>query len=143
MKHPESIINRHCVAEISADQIRKYMKYTTPQLRMKVRKKFNAYIRNRDSGNACISCGRNTANQAGHYYSAGHYPELEFNPDNVHLQCTKCNMYLSGNLIEYRKGLERKIGIETIRKLDQIADQSKRIPYKHDRLKLIQLLITL
>lgn len=134
MNHPESIPN------VTSNHIQKYAKYTTPQLRLKVRKKFNAYIRKRDEGSVCISCGSNTANQAGHYYSAGHYPELEFHPDNVHLQCTRCNMYLSGNLIEYRKGLERKIGVESIRKLDQIADQSKRTPYKHDRLRLIQLL---
>lgn len=125
---------------MTADQINRYRKVTTPRLRIKAAARFRAMIRKRDEGNCCISCGSPHPNQAGHYYSAGHYPELEFNPDNVHLQCTRCNMYLSGNLIEYRKGLIRKIGGDRVEQLDTIVAIYKHTGYKHDRLNLIEIL---
>lgn len=73
---------------------------------------FNKYIRARDKGNSCISCGGNTGAKmnAGHYKSVGAYPELRFTEINCHLQCEHCNSYLSGNVIEYRKNLLLKIG---------------------------------
>jgi len=76
---------------------------------------FNAYIRSRDAGNACISCCSHTGKQnAGHYRSVGSAPELRFNELNCHLQCEKCNSWLSGNAIAYRISLIEKIGIEAV-----------------------------
>lgn len=77
---------------------------------------FNAWVRARDAGHACISCGRHHRGQlhAGHYRSVGSEPALRFEPDNVHLQCAPCNTHLSGNLIPYRANLIRKIGIERV-----------------------------
>lgn len=124
---------------MEAKLIQKYSKYSTPQLRLKAAKKFRTWIRKRDEGQSCISCD-SQANQAGHYYSAGHYPALEFNPDNVHLQCTRCNMFLSGNLIEYRKRLLSRIGEERIEKLNELADYYKLHGYKHDRMNFIEIL---
>lgn len=78
---------------------------------------FNAWIRKRDHGKPCISCGT-TANVqycAGHYRTVGACPELRFEPLNVHLQCNKnCNMEKSGNIIEYRIRLSAKIGAESL-----------------------------
>lgn len=73
---------------------------------------FNAWIRARDAGRPCISCGRAHQGQmqAGHYRTVGAHPELRFEPDNCHAQCAPCNNHLSGNLIEYRKALLAKIG---------------------------------
>lgn len=81
---------------------------------------FNAWIRVRDAGHSCISCGRFHKGQwhAGHYRSVGSEPALRFEPDNVHLQCAPCNTHLSGNLIPYRANLIKKIGLERVEWLE-------------------------
>ncbi|MEI9582202.1 recombination protein NinG [Enterobacter asburiae] len=73
---------------------------------------FNEFIRYRDRGEACISCGRHHEGQyhAGHFRTTGANPELRFNEDNCHRQCAPCNNHLSGNLIAYRPALIAKIG---------------------------------
>lgn len=76
---------------------------------------FNAFIRKRDEGLPCISCGSFTGKQnAGHYRSVGSAPELRFEPLNCHRQCEKCNSYLSGNLISYRIELIKRIGKDAV-----------------------------
>ena len=73
---------------------------------------FNRFIRMRDTGKPCISCGRHHQGQihAGHYLSVGAHPELRFDGINVHAQCAPCNNHLSGNIVEYRKGLIARYG---------------------------------
>ena len=82
---------------------------------------FNRFIRMRDAKKGCISCGANLNGKydAGHFYSVGAYPNLRYNEDNVHGQCVKCNMYLHGNLANYRNGLIARIGSERFRVLDE------------------------
>lgn len=76
---------------------------------------FNAYIRKRDEGLPCISCGSFTGKKnAGHYRSVGSAPELRFEELQVWLQCEKCNSYLSGNLINYRIELIKRIGKDAV-----------------------------
>lgn len=81
---------------------------------------FNAWVRARDAGQPCISCGRHHQGQlhAGHYRSVGSEPALRFESDNVHLQCAPCNTHLSGNLIPYRVNLIGKIGVERVEWLE-------------------------
>jgi hypothetical protein len=81
---------------------------------------FNAYIRKRDEDEPCISCGRHHQGQyhAGHYRSVGSTPELRFEELNVHKQCSTCNNYRSGNLIEYRIRLPAKIGLDKVEWLE-------------------------
>lgn len=88
---------------------------------------FNWWIRERDYGQPCISCGRSTGCKvnAGHYRSVGAQPTLRFHPDNVHLQCEHCNTYLSSNAIEYRIRLVQKIGIEKVEWLEQEHEPAK------------------
>lgn len=88
---------------------------------------FNAFIRARDRGNPCISCGRATGCKmnAGHYLSRGARPELRFNEDNCHLQCEHCNSYLSGNVKAYRERLILKIGIERVEWLEGPHEPAK------------------
>lgn len=67
----------------------------------KAQKVCNAYIRERDKNEPCISCGRYDHEiqdvfvggkwDAGHYKSRGAYPELRFHPLNIHKQCKSCN----------------------------------------------------
>jgi len=76
---------------------------------------FNRYIRERDKGLNCISCQKKPLKKnAGHYRSVGSCPELRFEELNVHLQCEHCNTYLHANLIEYRKHLINKIGLDKV-----------------------------
>lgn len=81
---------------------------------------FNKFIRLRDEGIACISCGRNSGAKmnAGHYLSVGAHPELRFNEFNVHLQCEHCNSYKSGNQAQYRPRLIEKIGLQQVEMLE-------------------------
>lgn len=72
---------------------------------------FNAYIRKRDEGLPCISCGKFAENyDASHYWSVGGYSGLRFDEMNVHKSCTLCNQHLHGNLAEYAPRLIEKIG---------------------------------
>ena len=86
-----------------------------------VQKVFNAYIRARD-GNICISCGTQSPNIqycAGHYRSRGAAPQHRFNELNVHSQCNhRCNMQLSGNIVNYRPALIAKIGLAAVEALE-------------------------
>jgi hypothetical protein len=125
---------------LSASVIAKYSKRSIPWLRKKAGEVFKDWIRERDKDQPCISCGSYSTKQAGHYYSAGHYPALEFDPDNVHGQCVRCNLYLSGNLTEYRKGLLKKIGSDGLKNIDIKAGYFKKHGYKHDRFNLIEII---
>ena len=95
---------------------------------------FNAWVRERDHGLPCISCQRHHAGQyhAGHYLTAGAHPELRFEPDNCHKQCAPCNNHLSGNIVEYRKGLIAKIGPE---RLEWLEGQHEPKKYVIDEIK--------
>jgi len=80
---------------------------------------FNKFIRLRDKGKRCISCGKiPKKSNAGHYRSVGGNPELRFNEFNNNLQCEWCNTYLHGNLIDYRINLIKKIGLEKVEWLE-------------------------
>lgn len=89
---------------------------TRPQAVRKAQAAFNAFVRARDHGLPCISCGampeqkRGGTMDAGHYRSTGACPQLRFEPLNCHRQCVRCNRDLSGNSVEYRKALVRGIG---------------------------------
>ena len=89
---------------------------------------FNSFIRKRDSGKHCISCGKqiNGVRHASHYLSAGGHSNLRFNEDNVWVSCYKCNVQLSGNQIEYRKRLIEKIGIDRVQWLEDNANVVKK-----------------
>lgn len=96
-----------------------------------LQKAFNEFIRLRDADQPCISCGitseqlaekwRGGKWDAGHYRSVGSSPHLRFNESNCHKQCKKCNNQLSGNIVEYRKGLIQRIGQEAVEQIE--ADQ--------------------
>ena len=98
---------------------------------------FNRFIRLRDAGKPCISCGRHHQGQyhAGHYLSTGARPELRFSELNVHLQCAPCNNHLSGNIVLYRKGLIAKIGLESV---DWLEGPHEAKHYSIDELKAIK-----
>lgn len=81
---------------------------------------FNAWVRARDEGLPCISCGSLSRNSwdAGHYRARSIAPALRFHPYNVHRQCVQCNQHLHGNLIDFRIGLIKRIGLERVEWLE-------------------------
>jgi hypothetical protein len=88
---------------------------------------FNKYIRLRDMGLLCISCNTLPKKKnAGHYFSSGGHSNVRFDEDNVHLQCEHCNTYLSGNLLNYQIGIEKRIGAEKLIELQGKAHLEKR-----------------
>ena len=99
---------------------RKYYNTDRKHLTQKAQKVFNQYIRMRDEGKACISCGWDEKCQmhAGHYRSSGSAPALRFEPLNCHLQCAQCNRHKSGNLTNYRSNLIKKIGLTKVEWLE-------------------------
>jgi|TARA_R110001606_G_scaffold355358_2_gene506320 gamma-glutamylcyclotransferase (GGCT)/AIG2-like uncharacterized protein YtfP len=117
-----------------------YQEKSISQLRATAVRHFHKYIRLRDQDQACISCGKYKTLQAGHFYSGGHYPELRFDEDNVHGQCSRCNLYLSANLIPYADSLRDKIGIKRYERLKLIVSLSKRNPFKWNRFFLIDVI---
>jgi hypothetical protein len=96
-------------------------KPSTSKLKTKAQNVFNAFIRRRDEGEPCISCGKYRKLQAGHFYSAGKHNHMRFLEDNVWGQCLPCNYYLSGNLLKYRENLIRKIGLKRVEALDALS----------------------
>lgn len=81
---------------------------------------FNAWVRERDRLQPCISCDRHHQGQwhAGHYRTVGASPELRFEPLNVHKQCAPCNNHKSGDIVNYRLNLVRRIGADQVEWLE-------------------------
>lgn len=102
---------------------------TGPTLRKEAQAAFNAWVRMRDAGKPCVSCGRpddgHHQRHAGHYRSVGGHPALRYDPDNCHAQCATCNNHLSGNLIPYRTELIRRIGLARVEWLEGPHEPSK------------------
>ena len=76
--------------------MRRKSKNRIPTLRKKAWRLFSEYVRKRDK-NVCFTCG-GYATHAGHFI---HKDALDFVPLNIHAQCVRCNLFLSGNLAEY------------------------------------------
>lgn len=97
---------------------------TQPTLLKKAQKVFNAWIRERDKDKGCISCGAEI-DHAGHYLSQGHHSAMRFNEMNVNGQCLRCNNFLHGNLINYRKGLVQRYGEKQVDILEHFSNHNK------------------
>jgi hypothetical protein len=139
-----------CAIEIVERKKKKAYKATTREMKKaindndrsyqlkKTQTTFNQFIRLRDAGKPCISCGTTKPVQfcAGHYKTVGGNPELRFSEMNVFGQCNKhCNLSLSGNIIEYRKGLLKRIGPD---KLDWVEGPHEAKNYTLDDIKAIR-----
>jgi len=96
------------------------------------------YIKKRDIGLSCISCGvpYNTNFQAGHFYKSELYSNIRFNENNIHGQCEKCNLYKEGNESGYRAGLIQRYGIEYVNSIDLLASSYKKNNFHWDREQL-------
>lgn len=93
------------------------------------------YIRLRDKGKPCISCGQSWSSsfQAGHFYPAGKYSTLKYDEDNIHGQCQSCNLRKYGNFDSYALRLPKKIGDKRYKELRERAAEAKKTAFKWDR----------
>lgn len=112
-------------------------KPTLPQLAKRVQSVFNHWIRLRDQGQPCISCGKEWEEtfQAGHFLPETHQM-TRFHPVNVNSQCIRCNRWLHGNNFGYAKGLAERIGAKPVWQLMQTWGQT----YSYTREQLEQLM---
>ena len=89
----------------------------------------------------CVTCNKKLKHytkdlQAGHFVKRGHYG-LRWNEFNVHPQCIRCNMYLSGNELEHAKYIIDTYGVEKFQEIMAI----KRMITKRPKIKEIEDLI--
>ena len=99
---------------------------TLPQLHKEAQKEFNRYVRLRDAGLPCICCDERLTDtnltgggwDCGHYRSVGSAGHLRYTETNAAAQRKYCNQYLAGNIIGYRVGLIRRIGLEAVEALE-------------------------
>ena len=98
----------------------------------------NRYVRIRDRGLPCISCGRHHNGQyhAGHYRSVAACSSMRFYTLNINKQCSVCNTHLSSNAIQYRLALIKKYGAK---KVEFIESSNGCVRYSVDYLKRIEL----
>ena len=96
------------------------------------------YIRLRDEGKPCISCGSDWRFnfQAGHLYKAELYSSLKYHEDNIHGQCQGCNLYRDGNESKYHENLPNRIGKMKYLRLTELAAKDKHMNFKWDREEL-------
>ena len=81
----------------------------------------NKAVRLRDRYLPCISCEttKDVQYAAGHYRTVKAASHLRFNLSNIHKQCNSyCNRYLSGNIVNYRPNLIKKIGLAAVEALE-------------------------
>ena len=116
---------------------------TVPRLKREAQAAFNAYIRRRDAGQPCISCGTpppdlsglHAGRDAGHYRSTGSADHLRFHEENCHAQCVRCNQWGAGMVVEYRIGLMTRIGPS---RLDALETNNTPIKWTRDGLRQIR-----
>lgn len=95
----------------------------------RAQREFNKFIRLRDAGLPCISCGKpddgTHQRHASHYRSRGACSSLRFDENNCHASCSKCNNWLSGNIEGYTPELIKKIGAEEFERIQSTPKSHK------------------
>ena len=130
---------RKAIAEVGRKEIRAAKERIKPraQYMREAQHAFNEWVRVRDFALPCVSCSRHHEGQyhAGHYRTVGANPELRFEPLNVHKQCAPCNNHKSGDIVNYRIELVRRIGAD---KVDWLEGPHEPKRYTIEELKTIK-----
>jgi hypothetical protein len=113
---------RKALADVGRKELRaaKERVKTKGQYMREAQVAINAWVRLRDAALPCVSCGRHHDGQyhAGHYRTVGSNPALRFEPLNIHKQCAPCNNHKSGDIVNYRIELVKRIGAELVEWLE-------------------------
>jgi hypothetical protein len=88
---------------------------------------FQKWIRERDKDLPCISCGTTKASMwhASHFKKAETFSGVIVHEFNVWRSCSKCYIFLNGNELSYRENLVKKIGVEQVEALEQLANETR------------------
>lgn len=102
-------------------------------------KAVNTYIRTRDIKKGCISCGMSLGDKfdAGHFRTVARAAHIRFHLLNINGQCVACNQHLSGNLLEYRKGMIARYGVERTEWIENINFERRYTIEEAKRIKQI------
>jgi hypothetical protein len=106
-----------------------------------VKKVCHQYIRERDKGKPCISCGSpwHDKFEAGHLFKAQLFSTIKFDERNINGQCPQCNNYREGNESAYHLRLPERIGKGSYALLVKLAEKDKRTDFKWNRQALIEI----
>lgn len=115
-----------------------------PPIKRLVRKawdSFSLWVRMRgsvDGENVCVTCGVKKPIkelQSGHFVH-GHWYKSFIHEANVNVQCRRCNHFLSGNLFEYERYMQKTYGQEVIEEIRSL----RKIGWKPTRYELEELI---
>ena len=102
--------------------------------------KFNAFVRRRDEGLPCISCGAPHPTDAGHLFPKSTRPAMRFVPEACFLQCRRCNGMHDGNYENMCKGIAARHGVEYLQNVIQMANDSRKETHKWSKSELLDLI---
>ena len=110
---------------------------TVSDLKAEAQKEVNTYVRLRDHGLPCISCGKPWQDtfQAGHYRTRGAAGHLALDPRNIAGQCTQCNLHKHGNQIGFRAGLVARYGESHV---DALENDNEVVKLEREELRQIK-----
>jgi hypothetical protein len=135
--HPKKTSIKRVNSEIKSEAKEKLK--TQAQLRNPIKLHFQKWVRMRDIKEPCISCGTTEAKwDGGHYLKAEIYSGVIFDERNVNKQCSYCNQYLDGNTAAYRQGLIKKIGLDQVIALEDLANETRTKKWTIEELQLIK-----
>jgi hypothetical protein len=135
--HPKKTSIKRVNSEIKSEAKQKLK--TQAQLRNPIKLHFQKWVRMRDIKEPCISCGTTEAKwDGGHYLKAEIYSGVIFDERNVNKQCSYCNQYLDGNTAAYRQGLIKKIGLEAVIALEELANETRTKKWTIEELQQIK-----
>ena len=102
---------------------------TRSQLVKKLDKIFSEFIRLRDDGRGCVTCGdvkpwREMQNC--HFYSRGRQ-NTRWDETNCHSGCYRCNVLLKGNYISYTMYMIDTYGREHVENLEKLSKSTEKI----------------
>lgn len=104
-------------------------------LRVNVMTWCHKYIKERDKGKPCVSCGQiwSPEHQAGHWKKASDYPTLKYWEFNIHNQCEGCNLMKDGNVQRYGDRILKRIKPEQKEEIERMCIEYKQMDFKWDR----------
>jgi hypothetical protein len=129
----------HKTGKVTTDQLGRL---STSVLFQLAKGAFQKWIKKRDAGKPCVSCGKalskNEVIHASHVFKCELYSWLIFDEDNCHSGCDYCNIGLDGNHKNYVKNLVGRIGID--RTTNLIDKASLKIYTKYGSGELIEII---
>lgn len=101
------------ISKLKAEKGKKTKSQIKKQLKKTLWKIISPIVR--ASSNHCFTCNKPlypSEKHAGHHWPKGSHRAVEFDMDNLRVQCVSCNLHKSGNLAEYGYRLRHEIGEE-------------------------------